>query len=79
MKYIMFEDFSGAPLPIIFPDRIAHHELRKQVPYVTILSGGYIKSAEGGFECYGKVKELNTHALPEDNALIADLFSKEDA
>ncbi|GAU09278.1 hypothetical protein [Desulfoplanes formicivorans] len=76
MKYIMFEDFSGNPLPIIFPNRIAHDELRKQIPYSTILSAGYIKRTETGFACFGKAKDLGKEASPEDEGLIMDLFRK---
>ena len=78
MKYIVFEDFSGAPLPIIFPNRIAHEELRKQIPYSVILSAGYIRSTANGFTCYGKSKSLNLAARAEDEILIAGMFSKED-
>ncbi|MDD2220051.1 MAG: hypothetical protein PHO79_09285 [Desulfoplanes sp.] len=79
MKYIMFEDFSGAPLPIIFPNRIAHDELRRQIPYSTILSAGYVKPSKDGFECYGKAKDLNKEPLPEDGKLIFSLFIKDEA
>jgi hypothetical protein len=76
MKYIMFEDFSGNPLPIIFPNRIAHSELRRQIPYSTILSAGYVKRTETGFACFGKAKDLNTEAAPDDGTVIMDLFLK---
>ena len=76
MKYIMFEDFSGKPLPIIFPNRIAHDELRRQIPYSTILSAGYIKPVDDGFECFGKAKDLDKEAAPEDGGLIMELFRK---
>ncbi|MGX9365055.1 hypothetical protein ACTVJH_03335 [Desulfoplanes sp. PS50] len=76
MKYIMFEDFSGKPLPIIFPNRIAHDELRRQIPYSTILSAGFIKRNQEGFECFGKAVDLDKEASPEDGTLIMDLFRK---
>ncbi len=76
MKYIMFEDFSGNPLPIIFPNRIAHDELRRQIPYSTILSAGSIKPVANGFECFGRAKNLNKEASPDDGELIMELFRK---
>ena len=48
MKYIMFEDFSGAPIPVIFPNRIDHLEMREQMPYTKVLSAGYISPRAGG-------------------------------
>ncbi len=78
MKYIMFEDFSGRPLPIIFPNRIAHDELREQIPYSTILSAGYIKPTQDGFVCFGKAKGLGKEALPEDGDMIRELFDKKE-
>ncbi len=76
MKYIMFEDFSGKPLPIIFPNRIAHDELRGQIPYSTILSAGFIRPSEEGFECFGKAKDLGKEAASGDGKLIMELFQK---
>ncbi len=32
MKYLIFEDFSGEVIPIIFPERILHEEMREQIP-----------------------------------------------
>ncbi len=45
MKYIIFEDFSGDPTPIIFPNRIDHADMREQMPYTKALSAGTYPTA----------------------------------
>ncbi|MDR3640457.1 MAG: hypothetical protein P4L39_03960 [Humidesulfovibrio sp.] len=71
MKYIMFEDFSGAPMPIIFPKRIDFSEMREQIPYTKVLSAGYVSLSGTGFACHGESKSLEVQARPEDAAIIA--------
>lgn len=80
MKYIMFEDFSGAPLPIIFPKRIDFSEMREQIPYTKVLSAGYVHvSGSGcGFSCHGESKSLETCARPEDAGIIAAKLANPD-
>ncbi len=70
MKYIMFEDFSGDPLPIMFPNRINHLEFREQIPYTKVLSAGYVQIRENGFACHGESKELGVAARAEDGKII---------
>jgi hypothetical protein len=70
----MFEDFSGTPVPIIFPNRINFDEMREQMPYTTALSAGYVSHGPEGFRCHGKSKELELEANPEDAAIISDKF-----
>lgn len=74
MKYIMFEDFSGSPVPIIFPNRIDFAEMREQMPYTKALSAGYISYGPEGFRCHGKSKELDLEADPGDSAVISAKF-----
>ena len=74
MRYIIFEDFSGVPVPIIFPNRINFDEMREQMPYTTALSAGYVSHGPEGFRCHGKSKELNLEANPEDAAIIGEKF-----
>lgn len=74
MKYIMFEDFSGAPVPVIFPNRINFDELREQMPYTKALSAGYVTHGPEGFRCHGKSKALELSALPDDAKIISDKF-----
>lgn len=74
MKYILFEDFSGAAVPIIFPNRINFDEMREQMPYTTALSAGYVSLTPDGFSCHGKSKALELASRPEDAQIIADKF-----
>jgi len=74
MKYILFEDFSGAAVPIIFPDRIDHVDMREQMPYSKLVSAGYISLTGKGFVCHGRVKELESEAGPGDAEIIAANF-----
>jgi hypothetical protein len=72
MKYIMFEDFSGRRVPIIFPDRIDHEEMREQIPYAKVISAGFVGySQDQGFRCHGESKSLGVKADPEDAETIA--------
>ena len=45
MKYLIVEDFSGQAVPFIFPRRVDHGDMREQLPYGQILSGGASKSS----------------------------------
>lgn len=74
MKYIMFEDFSGAPVPIIFPNRIDHGEMREQMPYTKALSAGYVSHGPDGWSCHGASKALELQAADDDAAIIAKKF-----
>lgn len=74
MKYIMFEDFSGAPVPVIFPNRIHFVEMREQMPYTKVLSAGYVSHTGEGFRCHGQSKGLQIQAIAEDGGIIASKF-----
>lgn len=74
MKYIMFEDFSGTAVPIIFPSRINFDEMREQMPYTTALSAGYITLTDAGVRCHGQSKSLQLEAGPNDAAIIQTKF-----
>ena len=74
MKYIMFEDFSGSPVPIIFPNRIDFAEMREQMPYTKALSAGYVSHGPEGFRCHGKSKGLDLEADSADSATITTKF-----
>lgn len=76
MKYIMFEDFSGQPVPFIFPQRVDHADMREQMPYTKVLSAGYVIMEKGEFTCFGSSPELQVSALPEDAEIIARKFSR---
>lgn len=74
MKYIMFEDFSGTPVPVIFPNRINFEEMREQMPYTTVLSAGYVSHTGAGFRCHGQSKALQAQAAPTDSQIIQTKF-----
>jgi hypothetical protein len=76
MKYIMFEDFAGRPLPIIFPGRIGHEEMREQVLYSKVLSAGYVQLSGGQIVCHGEAKDLGAKARPEDAGIISDKMAQ---
>jgi len=76
MKYIIFEDFSGQSIPVLFPDRIDHAELREQMPYSTVLSAGFANLAGGAFVCHGEAKELNAKAGADDAEVIERHFQQ---
>jgi hypothetical protein len=73
MNYLIVEDFSGQPVPFIFPRRVDHGDMREQLPYGQILSGGTVEYGPDGFVCSGGHAELGLKARPvEDAAVIAD-------
>lgn len=72
MKYIIFEDFSGDPLPIIFPNRINYLEFREQMPYTNVISAGYVQIRGDEFFCHGESKELGAASRSEDGKIIHD-------
>jgi len=74
MKYLICEDFSGDVIPILFPERILHEEIREQIPYSKVVSGGYVFLKDGKFICKGRVKELNISARDEDAEIINRFF-----
>lgn len=79
MKYIMFEDFSGEPVPIIFPNRVDFAEFREQIPYSKVLAAGYVQLRAQGFACHGESKSLEAKSRPEDAAILQDKFTNPDA
>jgi hypothetical protein len=68
MKYIIFEDFGGKPLPVIFPERIGYEELREQMPYATVLAAGLVELLDGGFRCSGAAPELQARSREQEDA-----------
>lgn len=76
VKYIIFEDFSGQAIPVLFPDRIEHGELREQMPYSTVLSAGFVNLAGQGFVCHGESKTLGAAAGADDAAIMMRHFQQ---
>lgn len=72
MKYLIMEDFSGQPIPFIFPRRVDHADMRDQLPYGTTLSAGYLELDEGKLRCTGGHAELGVKACPDDVDIITE-------
>ncbi len=62
MKYLIMEDFSGQAVPFIFPRRVDHGDMREQLPYGQVLSGGVLELGPEGFRCSGGNSELGIPA-----------------
>ena len=54
----------------IFPRRVDHGDMREQLPYGQILSGGVLELGPEGFLCSGGNSELGIKARPEEDAAI---------
>lgn len=71
LNYLIVEDFSGQPAPFLFPAKVAHEDLRAQIPYGKIISAGNASLGPNGFICAGGSPELGIMARPvEDAALL---------
>ena len=79
MKYIILEDFSGQPAPFLFPDKVAHIDMRDQLPYANLLSAGYIALVDGRMVCSSGHAELNMSSRPEDAECITEFFIRRSA
>ncbi|MFW5730847.1 MAG: hypothetical protein ACOCV7_04285 [Desulfonatronovibrionaceae bacterium] len=71
MKYIIFEDFSGEPTPVIFPERVAFEEMREQIPYPRVVSAGILRLQDNVLHCSGEARELGKASTDQDSAVIA--------
>ena len=76
MKYIICEDFSGLPIPFLFPDKVAHVDMREQLPYANVISAGYIVLENGRFVCSGGDAELGVSSRAKDAADITGYFEQ---
>lgn len=74
MKYIIFEDVGGKRIPILFPGKIMHQEMREQIPYATVLSAGLVYHDGTAFVCRGGSRELGVSARSSDSEIIAESF-----
>ncbi|SDN27912.1 hypothetical protein [Desulfonauticus submarinus] len=77
MKYIIFEDFAGQAIPIIFPERVDYVEFREQIPYPAVLAAGKVKLTDTGFICYGESKELGVKSSSNDAKIIEQYLKKD--
>lgn len=72
MKYIIFEDFAGEATPVIFPERITFEEMRDQIPYTKVISGGIVSLKQGRIKCFSQANELGLKALDKDHLVISE-------
>ncbi len=73
MKYLIMEDFSGQPVPFIFPRRVDHGDMREQLPYGKVLSAGLLEFDQAGtLACHSGNNELKVQSRPEDIDIIKD-------
>lgn len=70
MKYLILEDFSGQPVPFLFPERVDHSDMRDQLPYGKVLGAGYVECTDNGFRCHGGSQELGIVARQTEDAAI---------
>lgn len=70
MKYLIMEDFSGNPIPFVFPRRVDHCDMRDQLPYGQVISCGMLEFGPDGFVCSGGNAELGLKARPEEDAAV---------
>ncbi len=70
MKYLIMEDFSGKPVPFIFPRRVDHMDMREQLPYAKVLAAGFVEMHDGTLHCHGSHPELQANAREEDIQII---------
>ena len=75
MKYILFEDFSGDPVPILFPNRIDFEQIREHIPYPKVLAAGYVELRKGKFACHGESTMLGVGSRPQDAQVLDEKFS----
>ena len=75
MKYLICQDFAGQPAPFVFPDKVAHSDMREQLPYGQVISAGYVAVANGTFICSGGDADLGIHSRPGDAAILMQFFS----
>ena len=75
MKYLICRDFAGQPAPFIFPDKVAHADMRDQLPYGEVISAGYVAVEKEKFVCTGGDAELGVTAGAEDAAILLQFFA----
>lgn len=74
MRYIIFKDFGGKSIPIIFPERIEFADMREQMPYTVVVSCGEVTLLDGAFQCSGGDAVLGLSARLEDVDIISEAF-----
>lgn len=70
VNYLIMEDFSGNPVPFVFPRRVDHCDMREQLPYGQVISCGMVELRPEGFFCSGGNAELGLKARPAEDASV---------
>jgi hypothetical protein len=70
MHYLIVEDFSGQPVPFLFPRRVDHADMRDQLPYAHVIAAGTVEMHDGDMVCTGGSNELGVASRPEDSGII---------
>lgn len=75
MKYVMFRDVAGGLWPVIFPDQIAHSQVK--ATGCSAVSAGFVNAATG--EVYGRSVSLKLRAWEEDGLWVRLALDGNDA
>ncbi len=75
MKYLIMEDFSGQPIPFIFPRRVNHEDMREQLPYAKVISSGFIEFHDDTLMCYDNSTAAH-EPKPDDAKIIKNCLRR---
>lgn len=53
LNYLIVEDFAGQAVPFLFPPKVDHEDMREQLPYGRIISGGQVRTVGSEIICGG--------------------------
>lgn len=70
LNYLVVEDFSGCPVPFLFPPKVNHEDMREQLPYGKIISGGIVQGDLNTLVCRDGCSIPGVKARPQEDALL---------
>lgn len=69
MKYVIFESKGGLYNPVVFPDHIAHSQIK--IEDCSVFSAGFLELSTFGVKrCYGESISLNVKSKGNDDEEI---------
>lgn len=78
MKYIVV-DAPGGEAAVLFPRVFLHRWVAGLFEPMKVVSAGFVRTGEGGLECYGRSAGLGMNArATADTALVARALAGED-
>lgn len=77
LNYLIVEDFSGQAVPFLFPLRVNHEDMREQLPYGKIISGGQVWRGDHAYICGGACAIPNVKPRPQEDAALIGLCMQE--